>query len=74
MEDLTERLRTRLALTAQLAGLTQGRLAEGFRGPGHRLSRVFSDAARDAPAAPLASLLMRTDTGHNSLIESSQRE
>ena len=31
MEDLTERLRTRLALTAQLAGLPDGRLAEGFR-------------------------------------------
>ena len=31
MEDLAERLRTRLALTAQLAGLPEGRLAEGFR-------------------------------------------
>ena len=31
MEDLAERLRTRLALTAQLAGLPEGHLAEGFR-------------------------------------------
>jgi LmbE family N-acetylglucosaminyl deacetylase len=30
-EDLAERLRTRLARTAQLAGLPEGRLAEGFR-------------------------------------------
>ena len=31
MEDLTERLRTRLTLVAQQAGLPGGRLAEGFR-------------------------------------------
>jgi LmbE family N-acetylglucosaminyl deacetylase len=31
MDDLAERLRTRLALTAQLAGLPEGHLAEGFR-------------------------------------------
>ena len=31
MEDLAERLRTRLALTAQQAGLPEGHLAEGFR-------------------------------------------
>lgn len=31
MADLTERLRTRLARTAQLAGLPGGHLAEGFR-------------------------------------------
>jgi LmbE family N-acetylglucosaminyl deacetylase len=31
MEDLTERLRARLALTGQLAGLPEGRLAESFR-------------------------------------------
>ena len=31
MEDLTERLRTRLALTARQAGLPEGRLAESFR-------------------------------------------
>ena len=31
MEDLTERLRTRLARTAQQAGFPAGRLAEGFR-------------------------------------------
>ncbi len=31
MEDLTERLRTRLTLTAQLAGLPEGHLAESFR-------------------------------------------
>jgi len=31
MEDLTERLRTRLALTARQAGFPEGRLAEGFR-------------------------------------------
>jgi len=31
MADLTERLRSRLARTAQLAGLADGRLAEGFR-------------------------------------------
>jgi len=31
MEDLSERLRAQLSHTAQLAGLPQGRLAEGFR-------------------------------------------
>ena len=31
MEDLAERLRTRLADTARRAGLPDGRLAEGFR-------------------------------------------
>jgi LmbE family N-acetylglucosaminyl deacetylase len=31
MEDLAERLRTRLALTTQQAGLPEGHLAEGFR-------------------------------------------
>ena len=31
MEDLTERLRTRLARTARQAGFPEGRLAEGFR-------------------------------------------
>ena len=31
MEDLADRLRDRLALTARLAGLPEGRLAEGFR-------------------------------------------
>ncbi len=31
MEDLTERLSARLALTGQLAGFPEGRLAEGFR-------------------------------------------
>jgi LmbE family N-acetylglucosaminyl deacetylase len=31
MEDLAERVRTRLALTAQQAGFPEGRLAEGFR-------------------------------------------
>ena len=31
MEDLTERLRTRLTLVAEQAGLPGGRLAEGFR-------------------------------------------
>ena len=31
MADLTERLRTRLALVARQAGLPDGRLAEGFR-------------------------------------------
>jgi hypothetical protein len=31
MEDLTERLRTRLTTMAQQAGLPGGRLAEGFR-------------------------------------------
>ena len=31
MEDLTERIRTRLTLVAQQAGLPGGRLAEGFR-------------------------------------------
>jgi LmbE family N-acetylglucosaminyl deacetylase len=31
MDDLTERIRTRLALVAQQAGLPGGRLAEGFR-------------------------------------------
>jgi len=31
MEDLTERLRTRLATVAEQAGLPRGRLAEGFR-------------------------------------------
>ena len=31
MEDLTERLKTRLTLTARLAGLPEGHLAEGFR-------------------------------------------
>src|SRR5437763_1279858 len=31
MEDLTERIRTRLTLVAQQAGLPRGRLAEGFR-------------------------------------------
>jgi hypothetical protein len=31
MEDLAERLRGRLTLTAQQAGLPEGRLAEGFR-------------------------------------------
>ena len=31
MEDLTERLRTRLALTARQAGFPEGRLAESFR-------------------------------------------
>jgi hypothetical protein len=75
MEDLTERLRTRLALTAKLAGLPQGRLAEGLPGPGHRLSRVSGRGrARGAPAAPVVALPMRTDTRHNSLIEPSQRE
>jgi LmbE family N-acetylglucosaminyl deacetylase len=31
MEELTERLRTRLAQTAQQAGFPEGRLAEGFQ-------------------------------------------
>jgi len=31
MEDLTERLRTRLGLTARQAGFPEGRLAEPFR-------------------------------------------
>ena len=31
MDDLTERIRTRLTLVAQQAGLPGGRLAEGFR-------------------------------------------
>ena len=31
MEDLAERIRTRLALVAGQAGLPEGRLAEGFR-------------------------------------------
>src|SRR5215813_8678412 len=31
MDDLTERIRTRLSLVAQQAGLPAGRLAEGFR-------------------------------------------
>jgi hypothetical protein len=31
MEELTERLKSRLTLTAQLAGLPEGHLAESFR-------------------------------------------
>ena len=31
MDDLSERLRTRLALIGQRAGLPEGRLAEGFQ-------------------------------------------
>jgi LmbE family N-acetylglucosaminyl deacetylase len=31
MDDLTERVRTRLRMVAQQAGLPGGRLAEGFR-------------------------------------------
>jgi LmbE family N-acetylglucosaminyl deacetylase len=31
MDDLTERIRTRLTLVAQQAGLPAGRLAEGFQ-------------------------------------------
>jgi hypothetical protein len=31
MDDLTERIRTRLTLVGQQAGLPGGRLAEGFR-------------------------------------------
>jgi hypothetical protein len=31
MDDLTERIRTRLRMLAQQAGLPGGRLAEGFR-------------------------------------------
>jgi LmbE family N-acetylglucosaminyl deacetylase len=31
MDDLTERIRTRLKMVAQQAGLPAGRLAEGFR-------------------------------------------
>ena len=73
MQDLEERLQDPSGPHRPAGRASRGPPGRTLSSAGHRLTRP-ARRERAGRATPVAFLPMRTDTGHNSLIESSQRE